>query len=79
MITDERFEKLAVLFIMKKKESEGVILCPATVKRSIHNEARNLGIETVEMAEVTKIVYQHIFTKTMEELDSIIESSEKGS
>lgn len=77
MISKKRLEELAVLFILKKKESEGVLLTPSTVKLSMHTEAENLGIDVVEMAEVTKIIYQHIFTKTMEELDSIIDLQKK--
>lgn len=77
-LTKERLGELAVLFILKEKEEKGVIFNPSTVKRNIHNEARSLGVDIVEMARCAKIVYQHIFDKTMEELDSIIERNGQG-
>lgn len=77
MISEKRLKELAGFFILKKKESEGVLITPSTVKLSISIEAEKLGIDVVEMAEVTKLIYQHIFAKAMEELDSIIESSEE--
>lgn len=79
-ITEKRLGEIAVLFVLKKHEKEGITINPSTVKREVHNGAKDLGIDMVEMAESLKIIYQHIFEKTMKELDTFIneESRKKG-
>lgn len=76
-ISKERFGEIAALFMLKKYEKEGITFNPSTVKREINNGANSLGIEKVEMAECLKITYQHIYEKTMKELDAFINQEEK--
>ena len=76
-ITEKRLGEIAVLFMMKKHEKEGITINPSTVKREVHNGAKDLKIDMVEMAESLKIIYQHIFEKTMEELNNFIDLQRK--
>lgn len=71
-IRKERLGEIAVLFILKENEKEGVTFNPSTVKREIHNGAKDLGIDIVEMAECMKVAYLDIYKKTMEEIDNLI-------
>lgn len=76
-LTKERQGEIAVLFLLRKHEKEGITINPSTVKREIHNGAKDLKIDEVEMAESLKIIYQHIFEKTMEELNNFISTQRR--
>lgn len=76
MLTKERLGEISMGFILRKKEKEGIMMNPSTIKREIHNDAKGLEISDAEMAECAKVVYQHIFTETMKEIDSIIDAQQ---
>lgn len=70
-LSTERLGQIALRALQHKMEEEGVRLMPKELKRSIHNEAKKLGVSAQELAEFVKLVYKSAFDKTMAELDSI--------
>lgn len=77
-LSQERIGQIAMLALVAKFGEEGLMLRPKEVKRQISNTAKKLGITPAEFAEFCKIVYEELYTKTMEEFEKITEQINSG-
>jgi len=74
-LSKERIGQIALQALQQRLEQDGISLNPKTLKRQIHNDAKNFGITAQELAEFIKLIYRSAFDKTMAELESISPSS----
>ncbi len=74
-LTQERLGQIALDILIRKLTEEGFHLKPKEVKREASNAAKKAGIPAAEMAEVYKKLLEALVTKTMSELDSIINAT----
>ncbi len=74
-LSQQKIGEIALRALQHKMESDGINLNPKNLKRDIHNEAKNLGVTTQELAEFAKVIYRTAFNKVMAELESISPSA----
>lgn len=75
VLTKERAGQIAMQALQMKMEADGIRLNPKELKRHIHNEAKEIGVTTQELAELAKLIYRGAFEKTMAVLEEISPSA----
>ena len=75
-LSEERANAIAMQVLQEKIERGGELkLIPSEIKRTVHNSAKKMNIPAKEVAEFIKIVLEKAYSKTVAELDAIINSS----
>lgn len=65
---EKRKGKVAIVLLQNHMEEAGIVLKPREMARNIDNYSRDLGLQPWEVAEVSMIVLDNVFTKVMLEL-----------
>ena len=74
-LSQERVNELAMQVLQEKIERSGDLkLIPSEVKRSVHNLSKKMNIPVKEVAEFMKIMLEKAYSKTIAELDAVINS-----
>lgn len=75
-LSEERANAIAMQVLQDKIERNGELkLIPSEIKRIVNNSAKKMNIPPKEVAEFIKVVLEKAYSKTISELDAIINSS----
>jgi hypothetical protein len=75
-LSEERANAIAMQVLQDKIERNGELkLIPSEIKRIVNNSAKKMNIPPKEVAEFIKVVLEKAYSKTIAELDAIINSS----
>ena len=75
-LSEERANAIAMQVLQDKMERDHqLVLIPSEVKRTVHNSAKKMEASPAEVAGFMKIVLEKAYSKTVAELDAIINSS----